>query len=342
MLMTERTSRRSFMASTDNKPVITVLTAPDEERPPGLDPLFERASEVRFAWDAETLRQTLPGTHIMMVTDFRTEALREAWPCADALQWIHATSAGVDALMFPELVNSEVTVTNAQGIFDRGIAEYVLCTILMFAKDLPTSIRLQLQHQWKHRDTEKAKGSRVLVVGAGSIGREIARLTSAIGLEVHGIARRSRSDDPDFVAVHDNAALHDQLGLADFVVIAAPLTPATEKLFDASAFKAMKSTARLINIGRGPIVDTQALVNALQNGDIAGVGLDVFEEEPLPSDHSLWAMDNAILTAHMAGDLIGWKAALTEQFLENLANREKGEALFNVVDKAFGYVPNRR
>jgi len=88
------------MASTDNKPVITVLTAPDEERPPGLDPLFERASEVRFAWDAETLRQTLPGTHIMMVTDFRTEALREAWPCADALQWIHATSAGVDALMF--------------------------------------------------------------------------------------------------------------------------------------------------------------------------------------------------------------------------------------------------
>jgi len=156
--------------------------------------------------------------------------------------------------MFPELVNSEVTVTNAQGIFDRGIAEYVLCTILMFAKDFPTSIRLQLQHQWKHRDTEKAKGSRVLVVGAGSIGREIARLTSAIGLEVHGIARRSRSDDPDFVAVHDNAALHDQLGLADFVVIAAPLTPATEKLFDASAFKAMKSTARLINIGRGPIV----------------------------------------------------------------------------------------
>lgn len=330
------------MASTENKPVITVLTAPDEERPPGLDPLFDRAAEVRFAWDAETLRQTLPGTHIMMVTDFRTEALREAWPSADSLQWIHATSAGVDALMFPELVNSEVTVTNAQGIFDRGIAEYVLCTILMFAKDFPTSIRLQLKHQWKHRDTEKARGARVLVVGAGSIGREIARLTSAIGLEVHGIARRSRSDDPDFVAVHDNAALHDQLGLADFVVIAAPLTPATEKLFDASAFRAMKSTARLINIGRGPIVDTQALVSALQNGDIAGAGLDVFEEEPLPSDHPLWAMDNAILTAHMAGDLIGWKAALTEQFLENLANWQNKDELFNVVDKASGYVPNRR
>ena len=330
------------MASTENKPVVTVLTAPGEQRPPGLEPLLERAAEVRFAWDADTLRRTLPGTRIMMVTDFRTEVLREAWPSADVLEWIHATSAGVDALMFPELVNSDVTVTNAQGIFDRGIAEYVLCTILMFAKDFPKSIRLQLKHQWQHRDTEKARGRRVLVVGAGSIGREIARLITAAGMEVHGIARRARGDDPDFSVVHDNASLHDQLGMADFVVIAAPLTPATENLFDHSVFKAMKPTARLINIGRGPIVETEALVAALRNGDIAGAALDVFEEEPLPSDHPLWAMDNTILTAHMAGDLIGWKEALTEQFLENFAHREKGEALFNVVDKASGYVPNRR
>ncbi|PAU80116.1 hydroxyacid dehydrogenase [Halovibrio salipaludis] len=328
------------MASTETRPVITVLTAPDEERPPGLDPLFDRA-EVRFAWDADTLRETLPGTRIMMVTDFRTDALREAWPSADSLEWIHATSAGVDALMFPELVNSEVTVTNAQGIFDRSIAEYVLCTILMFAKDFPHSIRLQMAHQWQHRDTERAQGSRVLVVGAGSIGRQIARLVTAVGMEAHGIARRSRSDDPDFEAVHDNAAIPEQLGLADYVVIAAPLTPATEKLFDAKAFQAMKPTARMINIGRGPIVDTQALVEALQSGEIAGAGLDVFEEEPLPSDHPLWAMENVTMTAHMAGDFIGWKKALTEQFFDNLDNWLAGRDFFNVVDKASGYVPNR-
>ncbi|WP_077528923.1 D-2-hydroxyacid dehydrogenase [Vreelandella utahensis] len=328
------------MASTETRPVITVLTAPDEERPPGLDPLFERA-EVRFAWDADTLRQTLPGTRIMMVTDFRTDALREAWPSADSLEWIHATSAGVDALMFPELVNSGVAVTNAQGIFDRSIAEYVLCTILMFAKDFPHSIRLQMAHQWQHRDTERAQGARVLVVGAGSIGRQIGRLVSAVGLEAHGVARRARSDDPDFEAVHDNAAIPEQLGLADYVVIAAPLTPATEKLFDAKAFQAMKPTARLINIGRGPIVDTDALVDALQRGEIAGAGLDVFEEEPLPSDHPLWAMENVTMTAHMAGDFIGWKKALTEQFFDNLDNWLAGREFFNVVDKARGYVPNK-
>ena len=328
------------MASTETRPVITVLTAPDEERPPGLDPLFDRA-EVRFAWDADTLRQTLPGTRIMMVTDFRTDALREAWPSADSLEWIHATSAGVDALMFPELVNSGVTVTNAQGIFDRSIAEYVLCTILMFAKDFPHSIRLQMAHQWQHRDTERAQGARVLVVGAGSIGRQIGRLVSAVGLEAHGVARRARSDDPDFEAVHDNAAIPEQLGLADYVVIAAPLTPATEKLFDAKAFQAMKPTARLINIGRGPIVDTDALVDALQRGEIAGAGLDVFEEEPLPSDHPLWAMENVTMTAHMAGDFIGWKKALTEQFFDNLDNWLAGREFFNVVDKSRGYVPNK-
>ncbi|TVP57806.1 MAG: D-2-hydroxyacid dehydrogenase [Halomonadaceae bacterium] len=328
------------MNNPQQRPVITVLTAPDDARPPGLEPLLEMA-EVRFAWDVESLRQAMPGTQMMMVTDFRTGVLPGAWELADELKWIHATSAGVDALMFDELINSDVVVTNAQGIFDRTIAEYVLCTILMFNKDFPNSIRLQLRHQWQHRDTERTEGQRVLVVGAGSIGRQIARLTSAIGLEVHGIARRARDSDPDFVAVHDNDALPEQLGLADFVVIAAPLTPATEGMFDAQAFKAMKSSARLINIGRGPIVKTADLVAALQAGEIAGAGLDVFEEEPLPETHPLWDMENVLITAHMAGDFIGWTRALTEQFLENFANWQQARELFNVVDKASGYVPGR-
>ncbi|MDX1589121.1 MAG: D-2-hydroxyacid dehydrogenase [Oleiphilaceae bacterium] len=328
------------MNNAAKRPVITVLTAPDEERPPGLEPLMDQA-EVRFAWDVGSLRQAMPGTEIMMVTDFRTGVLPGAFDLADSLHWIHATSAGVDALMFDELINSDVLVTNAQGIFDRTIAEYVLCTILMFTKDFPNSLRLQMKRQWQHRDTERTEGQRVLVVGAGSIGRQIAQLTGAIGLEVHGIARRAREGDPDFVAVHDNNALTEQLGQADFVVIAAPLTPATEGMFDSQAFKAMKNSARLINIGRGPIVKTKDLVAALESGEIAGAGLDVFEEEPLPSDHPLWDMDNVLITAHMAGDFIGWKRALTEQFLDNLQRWQRGEERFNVVDKASGYVPGR-
>lgn len=318
------------------KPVVTILTAPGEPEPPGTEAIRARA-EVRFASDETTLRETLPGTDVMMVTDFRTEALEAAWPCADQLRWIHATSAGVDALMFPALINSKVVVTNARGIFDRTIAEYVLCTILMFAKDFPASIRLQINHKWKHRDTERAEGQQVLIVGAGSIGRQIGRLVGAAGLIAHGIARTSRHNDPDFVAVHGNDDLLEQLAHADYVVIAAPLTPQTEGLFDEKAFKAMKNSARLINIGRGPIVKTDDLVSALENGEIAGAGLDVFEEEPLPEDHPLWDMENVTMTAHMAGDFIGWKRALTDQFLENFDHWHKGQAMFNLVDKELGY-----
>ncbi|TNE71970.1 MAG: D-2-hydroxyacid dehydrogenase [Gammaproteobacteria bacterium] len=322
--------------SQQNKPVVTILTAPGEPEPPGTDAISARA-EVRFACDEQTLRDTLPGTDVMMVTDFRTEALEAAWSSANQLKWIHATSAGVDALMFPALIRSDVVVTNARGIFDRTIAEYVLCTILMFAKDFPASIRLQINHEWKHRDTERAEGKQVLVVGAGSIGRQIGRLVGAAGLSAHGIARKPRHDDPDFVAVHGNDELFNQLGHSDYVVIAAPLTPQTEGLFDAKAFKAMKNSARLINIGRGPIVKTDDLVAALESGEIAGAGLDVFEEEPLPADHPLWDMENVTMTAHMAGDFIGWKRALTDQFLENFDHWHKGQALFNLVNKELGY-----
>ena len=323
-----------------SKPVVTVLTAPGENEPPGMDALRARA-EVRFASDEPTLRDTLPGTDVMMVTDFRTEALAAAWPSADKLQWIHATSAGVDALMFPDLIEGDVTVTNARGIFDRTIAEYVLCTILMFAKDFPRSLRLQAEHKWQHRDTERAEGKQVLIVGAGSIGGQIARLWKAAGLKPHGIARKPRHDDPDFVAVHGNDDLTEQLGLADFVVIAAPLTPQTEGLFNEKAFKAMRKSARLINIGRGPVVKTDDLIAALNNGDIAGSALDVFEEEPLPADHPIWDMENVIMTAHMSGDFIGWKRALTDQFLENLDRWHQGEELFNLVDKKLGYASKK-
>ncbi|HTN33448.1 MAG TPA: D-2-hydroxyacid dehydrogenase [Marinobacter sp.] len=326
--------------SQHKKTIVTVLTTPSEAELPGLDAVKERA-EVRFAHNEETLRKALPGTEVLMVADFRTAALEAAWPSADKLRWIHATSAGVDALMFPALVNSDVVVTNARGIFDRTIAEYVLCTILMFAKDFPNAIRLQMKHTWKHRDTERAEGQRVLVVGAGSIGRQIGRLVAAAGLEPHGIARTARQEDPDFVAVHGNEELYEQLGHADYVVIAAPLTPQTEGLFDKAAFKAMKNTARLINIGRGPIVKTSDLIAALNNGDIAGAGLDVFEEEPLPADHPLWDMENVIITAHMAGDFIGWKQALIRQFVENLEHWSQGKELFNLVNKKLGYAGSK-
>lgn len=322
-----------------NETVVTVLVAPGEQQPPGLSPLLHNA-EVRLADDETRLRKMLVDSDILLVTDFRTEAFRSAWPYAEKLQWVHATSAGVDAVLFPEIAQSEVTITNARGIFDAAIAEYVLGVILAFAKDTRGNIELQQDQQWRHRDTERIAGKQVLVVGAGSIGRQICKLCTATGMRVDGIARSARAQDPDFNAVHANDALHEQLGLADYVVVAAPLTPQTRGMFGAREFAAMQPHARFINIGRGPIVNTDALVGALQNEQIAGAGLDVFETEPLPQGHPLWRMSNVLMSAHMAGDFIGWRKALSEQFLDNFSRWRAGEPLENIVDKGHGYVPS--
>ena len=318
------------------RPIIAVLTAPDEGRPPGLEPM-EQEAELRFADDREGLTRAVADADILLVTDFRTIIAREAWPHAARLQWVHATSAGVDAILFPELKESAIPVTNARGIFDHAIAETVLGFILAFAKDLPRTIRLQQEHRWQHRETERMQGRRLAVVGAGSIGRAIARLAAAAGLRVDGVANRPRDDDPDFQRVFGSDGLHTALGEADFVACAAPLTDATRGMLDRAAFTAMQPHARFINVGRGPVVQTDALVAALQAGTIAGAALDVYEEEPLPPEHPLWAMGNVILTAHMAGDFIGWREALSGQFIDNFRHWQAGEPLFNVIDKSRGY-----
>ncbi|SCZ53502.1 Phosphoglycerate dehydrogenase [Thiohalomonas denitrificans] len=314
-------------------PTVVVLTAPDEGWPPGLESL-ESSAQLLLADSPEALQSSLPEADILMVTDFRTTWLRDAWHRAQRLRWIHATSAGVDAILFPELNESDIPVTNARGIFDAAIAEYVLGLMLAFAKDLPGTLEHQRKHRWRHRDSERIAGKRVLVVGAGSIGRRIGNLARASGMHVEGIASRKREGDDDFQAIHGADSLYDLLPDADYVVIAAPLNRSTEGLFGSEAFSRMQPGARLINIGRGPIVQTGALVEALQTGRIAGAALDVFEDEPLREDHPLWGMPQVIVSPHMAGDFIGWREALSEQFVENFRRWCRGAPLNNLVKKS--------
>ncbi|HKJ09064.1 MAG TPA: D-2-hydroxyacid dehydrogenase [Gammaproteobacteria bacterium] len=321
-----------------DKPVVVTLSAPEDGPPPGLEPLNAYAHIVHTS-DRQGLLDAIADADVLLVTDFRTSLLQEAWPRAKKVQWVHATSAGVDAILFPALTESAVPVTNARGIFDNAIAEYVLGLILSFAKDFMGTFALQRERRWRHRDTERIQGRRALVVGAGSIGRAIARLLKATGLEVAGVARHHREDDPDFGTVHATEALHDLLADADYVVVAAPLTESTRGMFGAGQFACMKPTARFINIGRGPIVQTDALVAALRDGRPGGAALDVFEQEPLPPEHPLWQMPQVIVSAHMAGDFIGWRAALSAQFIDNFQRWRQGQALNNLVDKRRGYGP---
>src|ERR671930_1104198 len=279
-------------------PTVAVLCG--EHRPPGMGEV-EAAADVRYA-TAQELPAALRGADVLFVWDFLSTAVPDAWPSADQLRWVHIAGAGVDRILFPELVRSQVVVTNSRGVFDRPIAEYVLGLILAFAKDLPASLDLQRRRTWRHRDSQRIEGQHVLVVGAGAIGRAIGRLLSAAGMTVTGVGRGARPADPDLGEVHAAGELAALLPDADYVVVAAPLTDGTRGSFDAKAFARMKPSARLINVGRGPIVVEEDLVAALHKGQIAGAALDVFLTEPLPSDHPLWTAPNVIVSPHMSGD----------------------------------------
>ena len=318
--------------------VIAVQGADGPEDVPGLIGIAHEA-ELRFSKTAHELRAALPGAEILLGWDFRAEAVRSAWPAADRLRWIHWGGAGVDALLFDELVASDVVITNSRGVFDRAMAEYVLGLIIAFTKRFPETWTLQARRTWKHRLTDCFEERRVLVVGVGSIGRTIARLCKAAGMAVTGVGRGARATDPDFGIVHACESLSRALADADFVVIAAPLTAQTRGLFGAEQFRAMKPSARLINVGRGPIVREHALVAALESKQIAGAALDVFETEPLAEDSPLWSLPDVIVSPHMSGDFEHYAGVLARVFEENFERYRAGEPLLNRVDKALGYVP---
>jgi phosphoglycerate dehydrogenase-like enzyme len=240
------------------------------------------------------------------------------------------------------MVHSPVVLTNSRGIFDRAIAEYVLGLVLAFAKDLPVTLDLQRHRSWRHRETERVDGRRALVVGTGSIGRTIGRLLYAAGMIVDGVGRTARPVDPDYGRIHGSDELPVLLPHYDYVIVAAPLTEQTRNLFNAEAFGRMKSTARFINVGRGPIVVEDDLIAALRSGAIAGAALDVFAEEPLPATHPLWEAPNIVISPHMSGDFVGWLDALAEVFRANFRRWLAGDRLLNVVDKELGYVATQQ
>lgn len=305
--------------------------------PPRIEELADRA-ELRFCV-AGSLAEALPGAEALFLWDFFSPAVRDAWGQADRLAWIHVAAAGVDSLMFDDLAASAVTVTNAQGIFDRPIAEFVLGAIFSCAKDFAGSQEYKRQRTWAHRETERVQGTHALVIGTGAIGRETARLLRAVGMSVRGVGRRARSEDPDFGTVVDSAELAQHIGWADHVVNAAPLTSQTRGLIDAEVLGTMKPGAHLVNIGRGESVEETSLIQALRHGPLGFASLDVFEEEPLPQASPLWDMDNVLISAHMSGDVLGWRDALADQFIDNALRWLDDRPLENVVDTAKGYVP---
>jgi phosphoglycerate dehydrogenase-like enzyme len=318
---------------------VAVLGASGQDDPPGIGAIADTV-DLALPEDDDRLAPALQGADVLFAWRPNGPALSRAWGSAGALKWIQSASAGVDSLMFPDLAASHVVLTNARGIYEEAMAEYVLGLMLVMAKGLRAVLERQGRAEWAHRQTERLERKRVLVVGTGPIGRAIARDCRALRMSVRGVARTAHPGDADMVEIFGVQRLTEAVATADYVVNALPATEETRHLFGRDVFEAMNPSARFVNVGRGSTVDEQALVTALRNGGISGAALDVFEDEPLPADSPLWSMPNVIVSPHMAGDAAGWREAAVELFVRNLERYLTGRPLLNVVDKTRGYVPS--
>lgn len=262
--------------------------------------------------------------------------IRSLFPQATRLKWVHALTAGVEGLLFPEMQNSHVILTNSRGIHGIPVSEHVLALILAFNRCLHQLIRQQLAKQWKRVFPDEIHEKTIGIIGLGSIGREIAKKSKGLGMQV--LATKRRASEEIFVdKMYTPDKLTEMLSLCDFVVVALPLTEETRGLLCLEHFTAMKRSAYLINIARGDVICQSDLIHALEEGLIRGAGLDVFDQEPLPADSPLWDMPNVIISPHVAASSPYYLDRAIKTFSDNLARYANGGEMFNIIDKAKGY-----
>lgn len=290
--------------------------------------------------DYDALPAELPDTDIFLGYSLRPKQLLEA----KKLKWIHSTAAGVAQLMYPELRDSGLLVTNPSGIFSVPMAEHTLGMILALARNFPDSIRFQDKSHWAQQELwdrpqhlTELNGQLVLIVGMGSIGRELARRAKAFEMRVWGVTRSGKGDASLAERIVSVAELDAVLSEADYVVIAAPETPETKHLLGAAQLARMKRGARLINVARGSLLDEAALLRALASGALAGAALDVTSEEPLPADSPLWKAPNLFITPHTSAISDRLWPRQTALFVDLLERWFDGREILNRVDLSRGY-----
>lgn len=267
------------------------------------------------------------------------DLLEQVFAMAPRLRWLHSGSAGLENVLFPALIESVVTVTNARGVFSDSLAEFVLAAMLFFAKDLRRMVRSQAAGKWDQFDAGMLQGQVLGIAGYGSIGRACAVRARAFGMRIFALRRRPEmcGSDPLVERVFPNERLHEMLPASDYVLAALPLTEATRSMIGARELAAMKASAVVLNVGRGPVIEESALIGALQERQIRGAALDVFDQEPLAEGHPFYGLENVLLSPHCADHIAGWLEQSMELFLRNFERFRKGEPLENVVDKQLGY-----
>ena len=321
------------------KIAILVLSEPDEPQVAMLDEL-RAAAEVVIGNAAQVFEDRAAEAEVIFNWSGSLSLLREVFLMSPRLRWIHTRSAGVERTLFAELVASDVTLTNGSGVFSPSLGEFVLAAILYFAKDFRRMIRNQMAGLWEPFDVLPVAGQTVGIVGYGDIGRAVAARVKAMGMRVLALKRHvSTKDNPDPLVdqIFDSNRRSEVLRQCDYIVVAAPLNDETRGLVGQSEFAVMKETAVVINVGRGPVIDEGAMVKALSERRVKGAALDVFDEEPLPSGHPFYTLENVLLSPHCADHTPDWLDNAMRFFLGQFERYRRGDPLLNIVDKQLGY-----
>jgi phosphoglycerate dehydrogenase-like enzyme len=287
--------------------------------------------------DHESSEASLAEAEALLRENLSAEGFRRVLESAPRLRWLHSSSAGVERLLDSELRRRGLIFTSSAGVYAIPIAEWVLHMLLMIVKRGAEMIDRQRDRQWHDAPGfEELTGKTVTILGAGGIGIEVAKRAAAFDMRVWGINRSGR-DIPHVERVISGDGWRDALPETDFLVITAPLTPATRGMIGARELDLLPSHAWLINVARGAIVDEPALVESLQAGRIGGAALDVFVEEPLPAGSPLWTLPNVLIAPHHSGSSPRSGDRMLDRFIDNLRRFTAGDDLRNIVDLDAGY-----
>ncbi|HXF15140.1 MAG TPA: D-2-hydroxyacid dehydrogenase [Terriglobales bacterium] len=310
-------------------------------------------------WFAERLRREFPDLEVDQLNSYENVeqhiadveilfgiSIRpEQFVAARKLRWIHSQAAAVHQLMFPELVNSDVIITNARDVHGPVVAEQVIAMMFALAKRIPAAVRFQQKHVWGQdafssgrSHSRELAGATLGLVGLGSIGRNVAKHGSALGMRVIAVREHPEKEKPQYVdEVLPTSKLQELLTQSDYVVLSTPVTPETKGMIGAPQLAAMKPDAFLLNVGRGPLIDEAALVEVLRQHKIGGAALDVFDQEPLPPESPLWDLEDLLITPHTAGISEKMWERHYVLFSDNLRRYLSGQPLLGLVDKRSGY-----
>ena len=322
----------------NNNPLL-VLTAQGDQSIPLLADLHQMGRIV-VGDSARNFAGVTEAAEIIFNWSGSLDLLRDVFLMSHRLRWIHSRSAGLEQTLFPELVESDVILTNGSGVFSPSLGEFVVAAILYFAKDLRRMIRNQVARVWEQFDVTMVSGKTLGIIGYGSIGRAIAARARALEMKVLAF-KRTRSPSPleDQLTeqIYGPDGLREMLSQCDYVVVTLPLTEETRGLIADAEFAVMKKNVVVINVGRGPTIDEQALIKALSENRVRGAALDVFDYEPLPRDHPFYSFENVLLSPHCADHTPDWHDNAMRFFMAQLESFRRGEQLLNLVDKKRGY-----